>query len=56
MMFFFPDRRWWKIPPNVDSKNPDPSRSNRIDGRNIPSPGHRIGSGKSRILRTYLDP
>ena len=25
----------------------------RIDGRDIPSPGHRIGSGKSRNLRTY---
>ena len=23
------------------SKNPDPSQSSRIDGRNIPSPGHR---------------
>ena len=30
-------------------KNPE----SRIDGQNIPSPGHRIGSGKSRILRTY---
>ena len=25
----------------------------RIDGRNIPSPGHRIGSGKSRNFRAY---
>ena len=38
-------------------ETPDPSRSSRIDGglmvENSPSPGHRIGSGKSRILRTY---
>ena len=30
-----------------------PAKTSRINGQNIPSPGHRIGSGKSRILRTY---
>ena len=35
-------------------KNPEPSRSSRIDGRNIPSPGYVFG-GKSRNLRAYLD-
>ena len=34
----------------------NPDSSSRIDGRKIPSPGHRISSGKSRIVRTYLDP
>ena len=37
----------------VIPKDPDPSLNRRIDGRKIPSPGHRIGSGKSWILRTY---
>ena len=31
---------------NSPYKNPGPSRSNRIDGWKIPSPGHRIGSGQ----------
>ena len=36
-------------------KDPYPSRSSRFDGRNIPSPGHRI-IGENPFLGTYLDP
>ena len=39
----------------ISSKNPDPSRSSRIDGRNIPSEKNRNGELINPFLRTYLD-